>query len=371
MNICIVSSWVPSKKHPAFAPYVYNFAQNLDKFGINVSLVCPLGKGEESVTKEGAMTIYRVNERFPAIPLLRLIGKIKPDVIHVHAPNFFSCSAIFAAKLRRIPIIATVHRAEIDKLGGPMFFLRKHALARFEKIIAVSDYTKTLALKAGVKENKICVIHNSCDETFFSRMDKVSARIDHNLPIDKKIILFVGNLIEIKGVHTLIESLKSLSQSIPDLLLLIIGQGQERARLESLVVSYHLENNIKFQGWLPQRDLPGLYNAADIFVLPSMAEGHSIALLEAMAVGLPIVASRVGGNLESIEDGTNGFLFESGSADKLAEKLYMIFTDTELRRMMAAESYKKYHDRFSTRNQINSHLKIYQSLIGNNVNYQE
>ena len=363
LKICIVSSWVPSKSQPGFAPYVYNFAQNLGKFGLNVSLICPLEKGDEPITKGDFMTIYRVNKNYPVFPVLRLIGKIKPDIIHVHAPNFFSCSAIFAAKLRTIPIIATVHRAEIDKLENPVFFFRKHALARFQKIIAVSNYTKSLALNAGVDEKKIIVIHNSCDETFFFRRDKVAARTNQNLGIDKKIILFVGNLIKIKGIWTLIESIKILSSSVPDLLLLIIGQGEERERLESLVGRYHLENNIKFLGWLPQRDLPELYNAADVFVLPSITEGHSIALLEAMAAGLPIVASKIGGNLESIEEGVNGFLFDNCDANKLAEKLAIILTDSDLRQKMAEKNSKMYHDKFRTENQINNHLKIYRSII--------
>ena len=109
LKICIVSSWIPSKRQPAFAPYVYNFAQNLGKFGFNTSLICPLEKDEGSTIKENFITIYRVNKMFPTIPIFRLIGKIKPDIIHVHAPNFFSCSAVLAAKLRTIPIIATVH----------------------------------------------------------------------------------------------------------------------------------------------------------------------------------------------------------------------------------------------------------------------
>ncbi len=370
MNICIVSSWLPSSRRPNFAPFVYNFAASLGRFGLNVSVITPLEDGEESITHEDLMTIYRVNAGFPILPVFRLIGKIKPDIIHVHAPNFFSCSAIPAAKLKKIPIIATVHRAEIDKLGNPIFFLRKHALARFQKIVAVSNYSKSLALKAGVDESKICVIHNSCNEVFFYQKDKVMARINRKLPSDKKIILFVGNLIKIKGVYTLIESLKILRSSIPELLLLIIGQGEEIERLESLAASYDLNSNIKFCGWLPQKDLPELYNAADIFVLPSITEGHSVALLEAMAVGLPIVASRTGGNIETIEDGVNGFLFETGNAEKLAEKLGMILTNRNLRQMMSVKSYKTYLEKFSTKNQINNHLKIYGSIMDKTTKLQ-
>jgi len=256
-----------------------------------------------------------------------------------------------------------VHRAEIDKLKNPIFFFRKHALARFNKIIAVSNYTKSLALNAGVDEKKIIVIYNSCDESFFYNSGKIPSRINKKLPINRKIILFVGNLIKIKGIYTLVESIRILSSLIPDLLLLMIGQGEERERLESLVARHHLEDNIKFLGWLPQGDLPALYNSADVFVLPSVTEGHSIALLEAMAAGLPIVATKIGGNLETLTEGVNGFLFDPGSAERLAEKLGMLLTDSKLRQTMSENNSKTYLDKFSTKKQINNHLEIYNSLI--------
>jgi len=364
MNICVVSSWLPSKERPNFSPFVYNFAENLGRFGFNVSVIAPMENGDKSTLRENLMTIYRVNARFPLFAMYNLIGKIKPDIVHVHAPNVFGCNAIPVAKVRRIPIVATIHRAEIDKVRSPTFFIRKLALARFKKIIAVSNYTKSLALKAGVDESKISVIHNSSNEAFFCHKNQELSRLKRKLATDRKIILFVGNLIKIKGVYTLLEAFRILSNSIPGLLLLLIGQGEEKENLESLAASYHLDRNIKFLGWLPQKDLPEIYNAADIFVLPSMTEGHSVALLEAMAVGLPIVASSTGGNLETIQDGVNGYLFKTGDPEDLADKLGVIINDNNLRRIMSEESSKTYRDRFSTNNQINNYLKIYNSLVG-------
>src|SRR5207244_3134799 len=145
---------------------------------------------------------YRVTKKVPLFSILKLVNQIKPDIIHVHAPNFFSSTAIVAAKLKNLPIIATVHRAEVDKIGNPIGLLRKYALRKFQKIIAVSDFTKSLALNAGGYVDKIIIINNSCDETLFSCRDKFVARKKQNLPVDKKIILFVGNLIERKGINT-------------------------------------------------------------------------------------------------------------------------------------------------------------------------
>jgi glycosyltransferase involved in cell wall biosynthesis len=364
LNICVVSSWIPSKRRPNFAPFVYNFAENLGRFDINVSVITPLEDGEESITHEDFMTIYRVKSIFPLFLILRLIGKIKPDIIHVQAPNFFSCSAIPAAKLRKIPIIATVHRAEVDTIANPTFFFRKHALARFNKIIAVSNYTKSLALKAGASESQINVIYNSCDERFFFYgREKNVLRKKLNFRSDDRIILFVGNLIRRKGLSLLMESLNLLRDKIPDFLALIVGEGEDLQNLKSMVNKYGLNRNVIFYGRISKTKLSDLCALADVFVLPSTSEGHSVALLEAMASGLPIVASDIEGNKESVEDGVNALLFKNANREELAEKLAVVLTDQKLKRSMSAKSSEMYLKKFSTKIQIDNYLKIYSSLL--------
>lgn len=366
MNVCIVSSWLPSKDRPYFAPFVYNFAENLARFGINAFIIGPSTKMDESVFNTGLMKIYRINASFPMLSMLRLFDKLKPDLIHVHAPNFFSCNAIPIAKLKKIPIIATVHRAEVEKVNNPMFFFRKHALARFKRIIAVSNHTKLLALMAGVNPSKITIIHNSCDEVLFLRKtNKNSVRKRNNLQANDKVVLFVGNLIKRKGVHYLIESLNLIRDSLNQCIVIIVGHGEELDNLKSMASSYGLKNHVKFYGRINDIELSELFSAADVFVLPSTSEGHSVAILEAMASGLPVIASDIQANKESIEDGINGFLFKSGDASNLAEKLLTILTDNMLRQEMAERSYRIYLERFSVKNQIDRHVFIYKTLIEN------
>ena len=153
-----------------------------------------------------------------------------------------------------------------------------------------------------------------------------------------------------KGVYTLIEAIKILNTKYPNsFLAVVIGQGEEREKLELLVNKYDLANKVKFAGWMPQTQLAYFYNAADVFVLPSVVEGHSIALLEAMSSGLSIVASNIEGNRESIEDPLNGLLFESGDEKMLAERLETILTDTELQQQMSAINPEIYFKKFSTK----------------------
>src|SRR5437867_8143786 len=185
LNICIITSWFPNKKQPYSGSFVYYFAKSLAKFGVKISLIVPLVEGEESVTSEDSMMIYRVKGKFPLFAMLQLVNQIMPDIIHVQAPNFFSSFGICVAKLKKIPIVATVHRAEVDKIGKPMHTIRKFVLGRFNKIIAVSEFSRSLALKAGADVNKISIIYNSCDETHFSQKDKFVTRKKYSLPVDK------------------------------------------------------------------------------------------------------------------------------------------------------------------------------------------
>ncbi len=362
MKVCIVTSWFPNKNHPNIAPFVFNFAKNLGNSGVNVSVIIPNTDNGEFITDMKHMIIYRVAKDFPLFSIFRLIKKIKPDIIHVHAPNIFSSNAIIASKFLGIPIIATVHRAEIDKVSSVVHIFRKLILGKFDKIIAVSNFTRALAIKAGVKESNISIIYNSCDETIFSPKDKIVTRQKMNIP-NKKIILYVGNLVKIKDVSTLIKACMIVSQKGQDFLLLIIGDGEERKNLESLVISQRLEKNIRFVGWLPQSSLPDYYNSSDIFVLPSLIEGHSVALLESMTLGLPAIASSVGGNLETITDGKNGFLFRSGDPIDLSEKLLKLLTDDDLRVSMSTKSSSTYQEKFSADTQIKNHMEIYHSLM--------
>jgi glycosyltransferase involved in cell wall biosynthesis len=160
-----------------------------------------------------------------------------------------------------------------------------------------------------------------------------------------------------------VESLKLLRDKIPDFLALIVGEGEDLQNLKSMVNKYGLNRNVIFYGRISKTILSDLCALADVFVLPSTSEGHSVALLEAMASGLPIVTSDIEGNKESVEDGVNGLLFKNANREELAEKLAVVLTDQKLKQSMSAKSSEMYLKKFSTKIQIDNYLKIYSSLL--------
>lgn len=363
MIICIITSWFPSKVHPNVAPFVYDFAKNLRQFGFSVSVITKLEMGEDLFTVKDGVEIYRVSGKSTVWSISKLVYRIKPDILHVHAPNYFSSAAIIVGYLTGIPTIATLHRAEVDIINKPVQVVRKLVLSRFQKLVAVSDFTKSLALKAGVDKNKISVINNSCNEEIFFQREKCLARIKCGIPFHEQVILFVGNIIRIKGVYTLVESFRIIRSKPLNFLAIIVGQGIEEDKLKSLLESYGLSENVKCIGWLPPEKLAEVYNASDVFVLPSFIEGHSVASLEAMASGVPIVASKIPANRDIIIDGVNGLLFESGNAADLAEKITSVLTDINLREKMSSNCCSLYHQKYSIIKQMEKYSELYSSLL--------
>lgn len=308
------------------------------------------------------LKIYRVNSLIPLLPMLQVLRKIKPNLIHIHAPNQFSCNALLASKLLKIPIVTTVHRAEIDKTNFLFRVTRRIVLSRLHTVVAVSKYSRELAIKAGVKPNVISIIYNSCDEDQFDQHSPAQSKFSDIFESDKKVILFVGNVIKLKGIDILIEALSYLRTKM-DYLALIIGSGEDMDEAKLKVTNLNLDQNVRFIDWLPSSNLASFYRIAKVFILPSFTEGNSVALLEAMYMGIPIIASRVGGNPESVIDDFNGYLFNVGDSSDLCIKMEKILTDNTLRDHFSKNCRNLYNTRFSKKIQVDQYLLLYEKAV--------
>jgi len=151
-------------------------------------------------------------------------------------------------------------------------------------------------------------------------------------------LVCVARLIERKGQHHLIEAVKKLLDSGVDVMLSLIGTGDSQQDYERQVHRLGIQNRVTFVGYVSREALNPHYNAADVFVLPSYNEGMSLAVLEAMAAGLPVVVTRTGGTEELVEDGVNGFAFDWGDIEALANRLKDFANDRTLSRRMGDAS---------------------------------
>jgi len=205
-----------------------------------------------------------------------------------------------------------------------------------DRLLVVNRGLERWLLERGYARERVVYFPNSVDADVFSPVSPEQKRVTRDalgLPQDKTIILNVGRLSRVKGVDVLLEAWSALPEACRQgSLLVIVGDGPELPRLKQISFELHLDTTVSFVGsYSEPREY---YQAADIFVLPSRAEGLSNALIEAMACALPCTASAVGGALDLIKDGENGFLFESENRDQLASLLTGLIRENFQRQSM-------------------------------------
>ncbi len=244
-----------------------------------------------------------------------------PDLIHAHFvwPNGF-----VGAKLKEeygIPFIITAHGYDIYDLP----FRDAEWKERIEAILNVADVVITVS-----NSNRECaekldvttpvkVVPNGFRHDLFYPMIRETCKNALNLPVGRKIILSVGNLMEVKGHVYLIDAMSEVIRKRMDVLCLIIGRGELKHKLEEEISSSGLEQYVHLIGGKPHGEIPLWMNACDLFVLPSLRESFGIVQVEAMACGIPVVATRNGGSEEIVIPGKTGLLCAAGDSQGLAE----------------------------------------------------
>jgi len=237
-------------------------------------------------------------------------------------PDGFA-SALIAKSLDK-PLVLKVHGTDINELAKS--YLRgkliKFALKEAKTVLAVSDALKQAVIGLGIPEEKVYLLPNGLDTDKFSPMPKLQQRGRVNLPKDNQVILFIGNLKPVKGLTYLLGAFNAIRKNNGNnIRLVLVGDGKQRQELEAKVASFGMEKDVSFMGMRPHAEVPLWLNASDVLCLPSLHEGMPNVVLEALACGIPVVATNVGGIPEIIEENANGFLVPPQDSKILAEKL--------------------------------------------------
>lgn len=352
-------------------------AKFLDKSQFTPILACSnfpqLDRWCENFEKEG-IKIIRLKVKHKHDPrhyfqLKKIIKEEKIDLVHLQVWNPASCRyGFWATKHCKIPLVITEH--DPFKLGKTKTIIKKSLLKSVSKIIAIShDNAKTLAKLYPEHTGKITTIHNGIDITWwqsqflrFTTEDRRKIKEElFRAHENTLIILCIAELHERKGQKHLIEAISKLTKEYPNVKLVFVGEGQERHNLEKLTKRLTLTNHIVFTG--RQKEIPKLLKSSDIFVLPSRREAFGLVLLEAMISGLPVIASRIGGIPEIIEDEINGILFEAQNSDELAQDLIKLIDDPEKRKKIASSGQKTVLEKFTAQKMAENYEKIYFTKI--------
>jgi len=248
---------------------------------------------------------------FMALGCLRHMLKLKRqrqlDIIDAHFSYPDGYAATLLGKWLRVPVTITMRGTETRHAKDPALRPRLiTALTRASKVFSVSDSLRQIALSCGIESAKLQVVGNGVDIAKFSPQPQANARASLGIPSHAKVIVTVGGLVERKGFHRVIAALPELLEKFPDLTYLVIGgpspEGDWTAQLQQQVADLKLGASVKFLGPMAAEQLSQPLSAADVFVLSTRNEGWANVLLEAMACGLPVVATDVGGNSEVVCD---------------------------------------------------------------------
>lgn len=307
------------------------------------------------------------------------IVRFRPDVIHIQDHFVISPVVQKIANKLSIPMMGTNHFMPENILHYLHLPKKLEQIAKnwawgqfrsiFDQLQTVTTPTMTAAkLLEEVKLSKpVLAVSNGIDlEKFKPSNNGQYLKERLGLP-DESILLYVGRLDKEKNIDAVLKVLpRVLAQT--RIHYLIVGKGAEQEKLKQLAHQLNLERFVTFAGFVPDEDLPNLYNIADCFVIAGIAELQSLVTMEAMATGLPVVAVNAMALPELVRHGENGYLFELDDADALAEHLIQIFSDPGLRKKMGDRSMEmiQAHD-------INKSMEtfetLYGNLIGKNIEY--
>lgn len=340
---------------------VYDLVRLADPDRQTVNVIClgevgALGGDFEAqgIAVEGLHVINRGTLR-SVRALMRRLRDLRPDVLHTHniTPHFVGG---LAARLAWVPVVVhTKHGRNYPEIRRKVL-VNRFASWLSDRVVPVSGDAADVAIQIEkVPESKVEVIRNGIDLDLFPQAPR---------PIRGTVrrAIHVARLIyPTKDQNTLLKAVRLVADVEPNFVLDIVGDGPHRQFLENLSTELNLGKHLNFLGF--RSDVHQLLAAAEFFVLSSVKEGLSITLLEAMATGLPIVATRVGGNPEVVADGETGLLAPVGNPEALAEAMLTLLRDPQRADQMGAAGRQRVEEHFDLRKVAGRYDALYRSLL--------
>jgi len=385
MKILVLTDIFPGKERPASGTYIYELSHALS-YKNQIVVISPklwnpiMRKSHKTqdnyhdyingikvyrpklfILPKGDRLVFRAIVYFLISSLL--IRKLRKqfcfDLIHAHMAGPAGFAAILLGIIFRKPVIVTAHGSDIHSF--PKHFFLKHmvvfTLKRATQIVAVSQSLKDSMLKMIRLRREIFVIRNGANHEVFFPTDKTIARKQINLPHNKKIILFIGNLLPVKGIDLLLHAFANVSKKVSTKRI-IIGKGESACELKDLTNELPIDTHVSFIGIKKHNEIPLWLNACDVFCLPSRNEGFPTVIVEALACGRPVVATRVGGIPDAVTNDTLGILVEPNNTEDLALAL-----SKALEKKWDYQSIAEYGKRFSWDTIAEEYTELYKNVI--------
>ena len=283
--------------------------------------------------------------------LARLFRQWDIDVIHTHnnGPLIYGAPA---ARLARVAGVVHTRHGQSSRASRRQTALVRVVARLADRIVCVSDDSLRLSVEQGIPAGKLRRLWNGIDIERFA----------YTGPETRGPAVLVARLSPEKDIATLLSAVVLVARDEPAFQMEIAGEGASQAELQRLASELGLAEHVRFLGLV--HDVPALLARARLFVLPSLTEGASLTLLEAMARGLPVVATRVGGNAEVVIDGETGFLIPTRSPAALAEKILRLWREPERARRMGQAGRERVERFFNVRAMVREYEELYRHVLG-------
>lgn len=241
--------------------------------------------------------------------------------------------AIVAGRLSHRPVLVSIH-GYVFTVSYAQWLLRRFVCLRARLIRVNSLAVWKLVSSWGVPEHKLRLVSDRVDLSMFNpEINGSEVRRRHGA-VGLNLLLYIGSLLPIKGVDVLLKALPAIKEEVPNVKLLVVGEGPERSRLERLAEELGVHEDVAFVGRVSHSDVPKYIAACDLLIHPSFSESLGRVLLEAQAAGKPVVASRAGGMREAVREGVTGLLFKPGDHLELARSVLKLLKNPGLRAEM-------------------------------------
>ncbi|MDP2638339.1 MAG: glycosyltransferase family 4 protein [Candidatus Levybacteria bacterium] len=393
MNVLLITSTFPHGPHDNQVPWLSLLLRQLKEKGVNPVVYAPSYRGSVSHTyhsipvvrfryapkfleilTHGEGAVFKLRQKpwlfivsflylfFGIIEIMRMHRKYKFDVVHVHWPFPQGLFGIIAKKLFHAKLVLTFHGAEFSLMRRLPFgtAILKTILRNSDKVVANSSFTKKLIQE--IEPIDVSIIPFSSAVI----VDKIKEKEKHFS--DKKYkILFIGRLIERKGVSFLVDAVKILRRKNIPVLLDIVGNGPLHGAIKDHVDRLGLNDYIKLHQGVNEENLSKFYKNCDVFVLPAIidkwgdTEGLGVVLIEAMSFGKPVVASNVGGISNVVKNNENGFLVEEKNPQALAGALQTLFDQPTLSRKFGVNGLSYVKKCYNWKNIIDKTIALYRT----------
>ena len=401
MRVLYLSHMFPDQSNSQRGIFVFEQIKALIKLGVSVQVISPLPwvpRGFRHVErwkkyqgipyKETILGVPVIRPRMVSLPggrffylsgfvyylaccrMARVMMRQQSfDLIHSHTIMPDGFASVLLGKKLNLPVICTIHGSDINiyPYRHPLILrATKRAIKQLDGCITVSQRLREKVMElCGPVPPEVKVIYNGADPNLFSPISKEEARRSLGISYGGDVLLYVGNLKEVKGVAYLVDAFDKVRNRQKEIRLYIVGEGRERNVLEQRVKRRLLSKNIVFIGRRSHREIPIWLSAADCLIMPSLSEGFPTLLSEAMLSEIPIVATSVGGIPELLLDSVNGLIVPPKNTDLLAKAIKLLIEDKDLARQLAYQGKQKAYPKFTWEYNAHRTLEFYQSIVKN------